>query len=725
MAKNDYWKKRFEILEDKMNNKATPEVLKVQQKLKQANKEIDIEILKWYQRFADNNQISMKDAKKMLSAKQLAEFKWDVNEYIKYGQDNEMFNGLWMKELENASARFHISRLEALKIQTQQSIEKAFADYNSIATNLFGDVYKSDYYMTAFEIQKGFNIGFDVGAINDKQLEMIISKPWTVDKKTFSKRIWDSRAKLVNDVHMHLTRNVLLGKPPDDAINAIAKSFNTTKNQAGRLIMTESAYFASAAQKDCFNMLDVEQFEIVATLDSHTSEICQELDGKVFDMKDYEAGITAPPFHVWCRTTTVPYFADNYTERAARGADGKTEYVPGNMTYKDWKTKYVDDPALATEYFKLKYDLDNYEFKEYENIWKDPVTVKDYSSKQSGIQGKKDYFNNKISSTTDPDEKDKFQKLLDDVIAFEDEGQLYAAMSKRFKEIDKDYSQKAKSAIMNGTIAGANPIVDDTYDPARKDAAHWAKDTKDADSILRDKCGEVWRSSTQREKEAIYRYTQNSGGFNRPLAGFEKPWSQSGSGWERKYYKGVNKVWIDYEQFGDQIRAMTDMISKSTYDADMWLQRGVDYNAFEVFLDLPEHSLSGMTEQELQQFLGLTGRFGNFASCGVSKGKGFSHKDVIMNIYVPKGSEVMYAEPFSAFSAGYDKLNWDGVNLQSSFGHEAEAIIQRGGSYTITKIEKSRGKIWIDVEHHPEDGYDLFQQDPNDWTGSTKNKNNP
>lgn len=346
MAKNNYWKKRFEILEDNMNNKATPEVLKVQQKLKQANKEIDMEILKWYQRFADNNQISMKDAKKMLSAKQLAEFKWDVNEYIKYGQDNEMFNGLWMKELENASARFHISRLEALKIHTQQSIEKAFADYNSTATNLFGDVYQSDYYMTAFEVQKGFNIGFDVGAINNKQLEMVLSKPWTTDKKTFSKRIWDSRAKLVTDVHTHLTRNVLLGKPPDDAINAIAKSFNTTKNQAGRLIMTESAYFASVAQKDCFNMLDVEQFEIVATLDSHTSEICQELDGKVFDMKDYEAGVTAPPFHVWCRTTTVPFFDDNYTERVARGTDGKTYYVPGGIDYHKWFDLYV---TKATE----------------------------------------------------------------------------------------------------------------------------------------------------------------------------------------------------------------------------------------------------------------------------------------------------------------------------------------------------------------------------------------
>ncbi|EQH66528.1 phage head morphogenesis, SPP1 gp7 family domain protein [Clostridioides difficile DA00273] len=71
--------------------------------------------------------------------------------------------------------------------------------------------------------------------------------------------------------------------------------------------MTESAFFASASRKDCFNDLDVEKYEIIATLDLRTSNICRELDGKVFDMKDYQVGITAPPFHCRCRTTTAPF----------------------------------------------------------------------------------------------------------------------------------------------------------------------------------------------------------------------------------------------------------------------------------------------------------------------------------------------------------------------------------------------------------------------------------
>ena len=88
----------------------------------------------------------------------------------------------------------------------------------------------------------------------------------------------------------------------------------------------------------------MEEFEIVATLDSHTSDICREMDGKHFLMKDFQPGVTAPPFHVWCRSTTVPYFDDEWGrsgERAARGEDGKTYHVPGDMKYADWKEQYI------------------------------------------------------------------------------------------------------------------------------------------------------------------------------------------------------------------------------------------------------------------------------------------------------------------------------------------------------------------------------------------------
>ena len=131
---------------------------------------------------------------------------------------------------------------------------------------------------------------------------------------------------------------------PVDFVKASNK-MNVSKVNAGRLVMTESAYFSSTTQKECFKELDVERYEIVATLDGHTSDICQEMDGKVFKMSEYEEGVTAPPFHVNCRSCTAPYFDDEFTkdeQRATRDEDSNTYYVPADMTYKEWNEKYVN-----------------------------------------------------------------------------------------------------------------------------------------------------------------------------------------------------------------------------------------------------------------------------------------------------------------------------------------------------------------------------------------------
>lgn len=341
MRHSDYWRKRFEQLEDAQLNKGLNYYNDLERQYKLASKEIEKQIANWYMRFAKNNQISFAEAKRQLTSRELKEFKWSVQEYIKYGKENAI-TGQWMTELENASARVHVSRLEALKLQMQQQCEVLYGNQVDGLDKTMRTIYRDGYYHTAYEIQRGFSVGYDLHRMNENQLSAVISKPWTADGKNFVNRCWTAKADLVNTLHTELTQAVIRGDAPDKAIKTIAQKFNTSKSNAGRLVMTESAFFASASQRDCFNDLDVERYEIVATLDSHTSPTCQSLDGKLFDMKDFQVGVTAPPFHCWCRTVTVPYFDDNTGSRAARGEDGKTYYVPDTMKYPEWKKTFVD-----------------------------------------------------------------------------------------------------------------------------------------------------------------------------------------------------------------------------------------------------------------------------------------------------------------------------------------------------------------------------------------------
>lgn len=824
MKNSEYWKLRFEQLEAAQNGQGAAAFAEIEKQYKEAQKQIEGQIARWYQRFADNNGISLAQARQYLKGAALKEFQWDVQDYIKYGQDNALMGG-WMKELENASAKYHISKLEALKIQTQQSLEVMFSKQMGTVTGAMGDIFESGYYHTAYELQKGFNIGWDIAGLDQSQIEKVLSKPWAVDGKNFSERIWTNKQKLISELHGELTQNIMLGADPQKAIDSLAKKMNTSKQNAGRLIMTEEAYFSSAAQRDCFNDLDVEQYEIVATLDSHTSDICRSLDGKHFPMKDFQAGVTAPPFHVYCRSTTVPYFDEDFGdigERAARDEEtGKTYYIPDDMNYEDWKQTFVDGgdksgfdvvddgsalhyshhkepepaPPPKKEYLTKKklqakiadadvqledldlqfkaisggwsYDeaikdfgslegladgedltklkdlhsqmetieaqkaewqeklneklkaeqkkalakkqleleaqkaavqqqLDDFEIKTYSGIWynKD-VTTADWES--LNIAGKKQYYEGKFITETDPDLMKKYQDLYKQLEELDTEGKSYHDIQQQLKKIEQEIS-KVQADLKKVENSGIIEAVDDAYSQARKDAAMWAKSTKEADALLRDRCGEVWRSSPPIQKNAIYDYTQSYHKFNEPLRGIE---------YGSEKFLGVGNV--DLDQIGvsysgwqpgamrKEINAMTDIIEKSVYQEDFWLQRGCRFKGMDKFFNIPMDKLQHASQAELEALLlGTTPTEYGFCSCGVAKGKGFSG-DIILNIYAPSGTQMMYVEPFSAFGNGSGK-SWDGLKPQSSFGQESEIILQQGTTFRVTKVEKTPGTIYIDLE---------------------------
>lgn len=822
MNNAEYWKLRFEQLEQAQNQKGVKAYADIERQYKEAQKQLEGQIARWYQRFATNNGISLAEARQYLKGADLKEFKWDVQEYIKYGQDNALNSG-WMKELENASAKYHISKLEALKVQTQHSLEVMYAKQFGTMNGALSDAFESGYYHTAYELQHGFNVGWDIAGLDQAQIEKVLAKPWAADGYNFSERIWGNKNKLISEVHNELSRNIMLGADPQKAIDSLAKKMNTSKNNAGRLVMTEEAYFSSAAQKDCFESLGVEQYEIVATLDSHTSDICRSLDGKHFPMKDYQPGVTAPPFHVYCRSTTVPYFDEQFDigERAARDEEtGKTYYIPDDMNYQEWKETFVDggdksgfdvlDDASALHYthheepeppkpkkeyltkkklqakiadadvqledleaqFKgvsggwtfdevlkdfgsledftdgddlaklkdlhsqveaieaqkaewqqklnekliaeqkkalakqqveleaqkaaVQQQLDDFEVKTYSGIWynKD-VTTADWVG--LNIEGKKKYYEGKFITETDPDLMQKYQDLYKQLEELDTEGKAYADIQKELKQIQSQITkvQADLKKLEQGDIIDS---VDDAFSQERKDAAIWAKTTKEADDVLRDTCGEVWRTSPPIQKNAIYDYTQSYHKFNEPLRGIE---------YGSEKFLGVGNVDLDqigvsYQgwkpgQMRKEINAMTDIISKSTYKEDFWLQRGCRFKGMDKFFNVPMDRLQSATQAELEQLLlNTTPTEYGFCSCGVAKGKGFSG-DIILNIYAPSGTQMMYVEPFSAFGNGGGK-NWDGIAKQGSFGQESEIILQQGTKFRVTKVEKTPGMIYIDLE---------------------------
>lgn len=344
-----YWDSRFIELQKAKYNYGDKIYRDIERSLDQAQAKIQKEIESWYTRFAINNNVDMSVAKQLLDNESLKELKWDVKEYIKRGRENAL-TGEWEKQLENASAKVHIRKLEAIQIRIQAAIENTFRDQTQIIDNAIKSVYEDSYYRTIYEMQHSMGIGFDISKLDKNKVHTFMVKPWANDGNNFSTRIWQNKNKLLKELHRGLLQNVVLGETPKRLINHIANTMRTTRNNARRLIMTEISYFHNAAQINAFKEMEVEEYEILAVLDLNTSAICQDFDGMHFPMNQYRAGDTAPPFHCNCRSIITPYSEfSSLKKRLARGKDGKIYEIPKIMKYHEWKERYIDNPPIENK----------------------------------------------------------------------------------------------------------------------------------------------------------------------------------------------------------------------------------------------------------------------------------------------------------------------------------------------------------------------------------------
>lgn len=459
MTSSEYWKKRFEEIENMSNEKAVKAANETGVAFDIALRKIEDEIRAWYQRIAVNNEISYTDAIQLLSKNELTEFRWSVEEYIKYGEDNAI-NQKWLKELENASAKVHITKLEELNIRVQQQIEKVYGTTESITTKLLTEQYTDVAYHTAYEVQKGRNVLEEITKISDKQVQQVLKQTWGVDEKNFSSRIWDQKDKLVNTVKQDLTHAVIRGDSPKDMIREVSKLSKDVKNakqNAGRLVMTESAVIGSKARYDTLKVLDVEEYEIVSTLDSITSEICRQMDGKHFPMSEFKIGSTAPPFHVNCRTTTCPYFDDEFSQddsRAYRDKDGKTQLTDSDITYEEWHKKYVDgnQEYALIEKREKNYYRDNIQYEKFVNTLGDkaPSSIDEFQNlKYNDDEWKKleREYDTILKIKNKESYSDEYrQKLIDTYYEFRKEGYEFTDHS-----LNRFLGQKSGKAKKNFT----------------------------------------------------------------------------------------------------------------------------------------------------------------------------------------------------------------------------------------------------------------------------------
>lgn len=291
-----------------------------------------------------------------------------------------------LAELEAPAYQARIQRLQDLQTQIDFVMRQVYRQEQAIATAHYIQLAEEAYNRSVFDIQQRTGLGFSFSHIDKKQVDIVLKSKWS--GMNYSERIWRNTRTLAQEVKEALLVNLITGRTERETAEMLTKKFAGGSSKARRLIRTESCYLSNQLEMESYKECGVEKYRYLATLDLRTSEICRELDGKVFLVKDQQPGKNCPPMHPWCRSTTIAVISEkslNGMKRRARDpVTGKTYLVPASMNYREWYAKYV---VGQDENYEKGISNKRVPKEDEYRIDKKIIETNEYKRKFSGITG--------------------------------------------------------------------------------------------------------------------------------------------------------------------------------------------------------------------------------------------------------------------------------------------------------------------------------------------------
>lgn len=314
----------------------------------------------------------------------------------------------------NAPAyKARIDRLEGLRLATEAELSQLAPNQIAVTDQALMAAAKDSYARTVFNLQKGTRLAYQFARVTESQIEAVLKQRWSGDH--YSDRIWRNTQDLANRLPDIIQQNMVTGRSWRRCIDEVDDLVQRGGVfSAERILRTETAFVANEMDAQAYEDADIEQYEFVATLDNRTSEVCQEHDGKRYDLEDREPGENYPPLHPFCRSTTIEVVDDDILaglERRSKDPQtGQTRTVPSTMKYADWKAIYVDQSLTTDDWIKQRSSADVKgaveEIQQNDIIKKTKLIVESFPNYFTSKSGKKqtEVFVNYVNTLPDGDD---------------------------------------------------------------------------------------------------------------------------------------------------------------------------------------------------------------------------------------------------------------------------------------------------------------------------------
>ncbi|MFR7639901.1 MAG: minor capsid protein [Allobaculum sp.] len=359
MASSKYWKdreKKWQTDCQKQNTNWQKEINDVYQTM---SDEISDQIAVFYQKYADENGLTLAQAKQYLDQTDIRYYSSLAKRYCEDAA-KDMDAGTWEhspaksyfttqanQEMKRYNTTMKIARLDMLKHQ----IDLRIANAQRKVCSVIGDAL-NDRAMQTYTRQAGI-LGKTV-LNNLSHVKTIVQASF--HGATFSDRIWGTQqAQLKKVLSKALQDCLILGKGAAPFTRELAKVTGKTKRQAQRLISTELARVQVQAAMDSMKASGFDEFQIIASPDC--CDECQAIDGKHFPIAKLAAGTNAPPMHPNCRCSIAPFVArdDDDDDFDEESFDEWCDYMeeheddPNAMTWEEWKKKSDEEDEATYE----------------------------------------------------------------------------------------------------------------------------------------------------------------------------------------------------------------------------------------------------------------------------------------------------------------------------------------------------------------------------------------
>lgn len=301
LSNKSYWLKRSEEL-DKVATKVEKEVMKELSALyRDAFRSIEKDVNDFVMKYAVDHKLDYATVTQMLTPIDLAEYNQKIEElYAMYRDTGSEYIKI---EIDRLNARAKITRLQALQDAINVELCKVTHEYQMTLEDTLIGLF-TEQYKEVSEL-----LGIMAPVINREAIKTIIEYPYA--GKMFSDRIWDNKDALVKHIKQNLTAGIIRGDSIQKMSRQLKKDLNVLYYQAERLVRTETNYAMNQGHlKGYADSGVVEKYEFLAAIDSRTSKLCKNQNGKVYKLSDATVGVNYPPLHPNCRSTVIPVLED-------------------------------------------------------------------------------------------------------------------------------------------------------------------------------------------------------------------------------------------------------------------------------------------------------------------------------------------------------------------------------------------------------------------------------